>query len=85
MLRVSGDPMVWPHPLDVIQYVRSSYYYDNVYLFTVESLSLLYLLVISWFICFRWCIDKLGVFHANQISISIHIWIKGEDGAVKQV
>ena len=31
------------------------------------SLSLLYLLVISWFICFRrWCIDKLGVFHANQ-------------------
>ena len=30
-------------------------------LFTVESLSLLYLLVISWFICLRrWCIDKLG-------------------------
>ena len=28
---------------------------------TVESLSLLYLLFISWFICFwRWCIDKLG-------------------------
>ena len=23
--------MVWPHPLDVIQYTRSSYYYDNVY------------------------------------------------------
>ena len=38
-------------------------------LFTVESLSLLYLLVISWLICFRrWCIDKLGVFHANQVS-----------------
>ena len=53
-------------------------------LFTVESLSLLYLLVISWFICFRrWCIDKLGVFHANQIYICvlIHIWIKGEVGA----
>ena len=32
-------------------------------LFTVESLSLLYLLIISWFICSRrWCIDKLGVF-----------------------
>ena len=30
-------------------------------------LSLIYLLVISWFICSRrWCIDKLGVFHANQ-------------------
>ena len=36
-------------------------------LLTVESLSLLYLLFISWFICFRrWCIDKLGVFHANK-------------------
>ena len=35
-------------------------------LFTVESLSLLYLLVISWFICFRrWCIALLGVFHAK--------------------
>ena len=31
-LRVSGDPLVRPHPLDVIQYARSSYYYDNVYL-----------------------------------------------------
>ena len=41
-------------------------------LFTVESLSLLYLLVIPWFICFwRWCIDKLGVFHANQISMCL--------------
>ena len=39
-------------------------------LFTVESLSLLYLLFISWFICSRrWCINKLGVFHANQISM----------------
>ena len=39
--------------------------------FTVESFSLLYLLVISWLICSRrWCIDKLGVFHANQISMS---------------
>ena len=37
-------------------------------LFTVESLSLLYLLVISW--CSRiWCIDKVGVFHANLISM----------------
>ena len=36
------------------------------------SLSLLYLLVISWFICFRrWCIDKLGVFHANQIFMCL--------------
>ena len=39
---------------------------------TVESLSLLYVLVISWFICpRRWCIDKLGVFHANQISMCL--------------
>ena len=27
----SGEPMIWPHPLDVILYARSSYYYDNVY------------------------------------------------------
>ena len=34
--------------------------------FTVESLSLLHLLVLSWFICSgRWCIDTLLVFHAN--------------------
>ena len=52
-------------------------------LFTVESLSLLYLLVISWFICSRGCcIDKLGVFHAKQTSnCLIHIWTKGEVGA----
>ena len=23
--------MVWPHPLDVIQYARSKYHYNNVY------------------------------------------------------
>ena len=35
-------------------------------LFSVESLSLLYRLVISWFICSgRWCTYKLGIFHAN--------------------
>ena len=39
-------------------------------LFTVESLSSLYLLFISLFICSRrLCIDKLGVFHANQTSM----------------
>ena len=49
-------------------------------LFTVESSSLLYLLVISWFIYFRrWCIDKLGTFHANHYPcVFIHIWTKGE-------
>ena len=41
-------------------------------LFTVESLSLLYLLIISWSICSRrWCSDKLGVFHANQTSMCL--------------
>ena len=31
-----------------------------------------YLLFISWFIYFwRWCIDKLGVFHANQTSMCL--------------
>ena len=37
---------------------------------TVESLSLGYLICISHFLCiWRWCIDKLVIFHANQISI----------------
>ena len=41
-------------------------------LFTVESLSLLYLLFISWFVCSgRWCIDNLGIFHANQRSMCL--------------
>ena len=41
-------------------------------LFTVESLSLLYILFISWFICSRrWCFDKLGVFHANQTTLCL--------------
>ena len=45
-------------------------------LFTVEPLSLLYLLFISWIICSRrWCIDKSGVFHvgfhANQTSMCL--------------
>ena len=35
-------------------------------------ISLLYLLFIPWFILFwRWCIDKLGVFHANQTSMCL--------------
>ena len=52
-------------------------------LFTLESLSLLYLLFISRFICSRrWCIDKIGVFHANQhLCVLIHIWTKDEVGA----
>ena len=41
-------------------------------LFTAESLSLFYLLFISWFICSRrWCIDKLGVFYAHQTSMCL--------------
>ena len=30
--RVEDDLMVWPHPLDVILYARSSYYYDNMFI-----------------------------------------------------
>ena len=57
----SGPPGVYMLDLFLLRYSV---------LFTVESLSLLYLLVISWFICSRrWCIDKLGVFHAKQISM----------------
>ena len=49
---------------------RYSYFF-----FTVESLSLLYLLFISWFCSRRWCIDKLKVFHAHQTSIIILYYI----------
>ena len=53
-------------------------------LFTVESLSLLYLLFISWFICSRRCfIDKLGSFmQTKYVCVMIHTWIKGEVGTV---
>ena len=52
-------------------------------LFTVEYLSSLYLLFISWFICSRRrCIDKLGSFmQTKHLCVLIHIWIKGEVGA----
>ena len=39
---------------------------------TVKSLSLLFLLFISWIIFSRrWCVDKLGVFHANRASMCL--------------
>ena len=34
---VEGNPMVWPHPRDVIQYARSSYYYDNMFIICLFS------------------------------------------------
>ena len=41
-------------------------------LFTVESLSFLYLLLISWFICSRlWFIDTLEALNANQTSMCL--------------
>ena len=44
----------------------------RVCVFVWMGLSMLYLLFISWFICSRkWCIDKVGVFHANQISMCL--------------
>ena len=49
---------------------------------TVESLSLLYLLFKSCFICSRrWCIDELGSFMQTKHIDLIHIWTKGEVGA----
>ena len=56
-------------------------------LFTVESLSLLYLLSLSWFICsWRWCIDTLGFFmQTKHLCVLINIWTKGEVCAVKPV
>ena len=36
MLHISGDLMVLPHPLDVTQNARSSYYYDTVYVLVLN-------------------------------------------------
>ena len=45
-----------------------------------RSLSLLYLLIISWFVCSgRWCINKLGVFmQIRHLCGLIHFWTNGE-------
>ena len=47
-------------------------------LFTIDSISLLFFLVISWFICSRrGCIDKLGVLMPTKyLCVLIYIWIK---------
>ena len=29
--------MVWPHPRDVVQYARLSYYYDNMFIICLFS------------------------------------------------
>ena len=43
----------------------------------VESLSLFYLLLISWFVCtWRSHIDKLGIFHVNQTSRCVLIRVR---------
>ena len=34
---VEGDPIVWPHPRDVILYAKSSYYYDNMFIICLFS------------------------------------------------
>ena len=33
--------MVWPHPIDVIQYARSSNYYDNVYISQWQTIKVI--------------------------------------------
>ena len=50
---------------------------------TVQSMSLLYLLFISWFICSRrWCMNNIGSFiPTKHLCLLIHIWTKGEVGA----
>ena len=58
--------VVWPHWSLTVGFLLIRY----AVLCTVESLSLDYLLFISRFLCiWRWYIDKLGIFHANQTSI----------------
>ena len=55
--------------------------------FTVESLSLLYLLVVSWFICFGGgALVGWGSFmRTGCLCVLVHIWVGGEVGAVRPV
>ena len=49
-----------------------SFIYCWVLIFALSPI-LIYIYCISWFIYSRrWCIDKLGVFHANQISMCLY-------------
>ena len=40
-LRILRDPLIWAHPLDVIQSARSSYYY-NVYVSVTNEMEFLF-------------------------------------------
>ena len=46
---VEGDPMVWPHPRDVILYARSSYYYENMFIICLYLTFFLILKAVSVF------------------------------------
>ena len=64
--------MLWLFVRPIGVYLLDLFLLRYSVLFAVESLSLLYLLFISLFICSRrCCIDKLGVFHANQTSMCL--------------
>ena len=44
------DPMVWPHPRDMILYTKSSYYYNNMFIvYLFPELILFYKLFLSLF------------------------------------
>ena len=47
--------MVWPHPRDVIQYARSSYYYDNMF---IICLFLTFFLILKPVLVFN--LEKCG-------------------------
>ena len=57
-----GPTSVYPFDFFLLQYSV---------LFIVESFSSLYLLHISFICSRRLCMDKLGVFHANQIPMCL--------------
>ena len=57
--RVEGDQMVWPHPRDVIQYARSSYYYDNMF-------------IICLFLTFFLILKSVLVFNLENLQAVCH-------------
>ena len=75
---VSGDPMVWPHTLDMIEYARSSYFYNNVYIPQASIKKLVSIFVFFWVCYWKFCkkVCMVQLFlHANFCwSGKVNVW-----------
>ena len=75
---VSGDLMVWSRLLDVIQYARSSYCYDNIFIIYPFP-TLFWLYKSFWSLIPRCSIDSGTWYQVNRMSTQTwHVvgWVK---------